>query len=429
MADLSVEVCGLEFKNPVVSASDDFGGDVRMVERALKQGIGGLVTKCIHKDIGSERWPRPYFFPLKRFDMPNAMICQEMFSHIKYDKWVKTEGPKVIEKCKECDVRVIVNIAGKGAETGEDKESWQRVAKDQEAMGAEALELDIGGPHGVFGQPEQIKVAASMGVDPEKAARVTRWVKEVADIPVIPKMTPLAAITDVGFGVQKAGADAVTANNALYGIFIDHETGSFYGTPACCGYLTRDFLPFSLAKVLELTTSLKIPVLGCGGIWNYEDAIRYVMAGCPIVQVSSAKYFKGSSVLKGIIDGLNKYCDEKGYKSTEEFRGIVKEQIKFIRDLPREKEIISPWVLPSSLMPKFDMKKCTGCLICERMCPYNAITVDKEKSNKVNDKYCMGCGMCVGACPENAITLIERKTGEEIWNGRGTAKFKEWDKE
>jgi len=110
-------------------------------------------------------------------------------------------------------------------------------------------------------------------------------------------------------------------------------------------------------------------------------------------------------------------------------KGIVKEQIKFIRDLPREKEIISPWVLPSSLMPKFDMKKCTGCLIRERMCPYNAITVDKEKSNKVNDKYCMGCGMCVGACPENAITLIERKTGEEIWNGRGTAKFKEWDKE
>jgi dihydroorotate dehydrogenase subfamily 1 len=427
MADLSVEMCGLKFKNPIISASDDFGGDVRMAERALKQGIGGLVTKCIHKDIGSERWPRPYFFPLKRFGMPNAMLCQEMFSHIKYDKWIKTEGPKVIKKCKEYDARVIVNIAGKGAETDEDRESWQKVAKDQGAMGAEALELDIGGPHGVFGQPERIKVAAAMGVDPKKAAIVTKWVKEVVDIPVIPKMTPLAAIVDVGLAVQEACADAVSANNAVYGIFIDHETGSFYGTPACCGYLYRDFLPFSLAKVLELTTSLKIPVSGIGGIWNYADAVRYIMEGCPTVQISSSAYFKGARIYKEIIDGLNEYCDRKGYNSIEEFRGIVKERVKYIRDIPREKEIISPWISASPLMPKFYMGKCIECRACEKMCPYNAITVDKIKGNKIDDRYCMGCGMCVGVCPQNAIVLIERKTSEKIWDNKGVAKFKRWD--
>jgi dihydroorotate dehydrogenase subfamily 1 len=418
----------LKFKNPVISASDDFGGDARMAERVLKQGIGGLVTKCIHRDIGSERWPRPYFFSLRRFGMPNAMICQEMFSHIKYEKWIETVGPEVVKMCRKHDAKVIVNIAGKGAETEEDRESWQTLAREQEGIGADVLELDIGGPHGVFGQPEEIKVAAAMGVDPEKAATVTRWVKEVTDLPVIPKMTPLATIANVALAVQKAGADAVTANNALYGIFIDHETGSFYGTPASCGYLSRDFLPFSLAKVLELTTTLNIPVLGCGGIWNCGDGVRYIMAGCPAFQVSSAKYFRGPNVLKEIIDGLKEYMSERGYESIENFRGRVMKEVRYIRDLPRESEIISPWIRPSPITPRFDMKKCSyRCRICEKMCPYNAIILDKEKGNSVDDKHCMGCGMCVGVCPQGAITLIERRSGEEIWNGRGVARFKKWD--
>ncbi len=426
--DLSVKVFGLEFKNPIVSASDDFGGDARMAERVLKQGISALITKCIHLDIGSERWPRPYFFHLRRFGMPNAMICQEMFSHFKYKKWLQGEGPKIIKKCREYDAIVIGNIAGKGAQTDEDRESWQKVARDLEELGVDALELDIGGPHGVFGQPEPYKVAAAMAVDPEQAARVTEWVKEVVSIPVIPKLSPLAPnIAAVGWAVQQAGADGVTACNALYGIFIDHESETFYGTPACCGYLTRDFLPFSLAKVLELTTTLKIPVMANGGIWTYGDVVRYLLAGASLTGPSTAKYLRGPGVLKEIIDGLRNWMAQRGYSTIYEFLGKLKGEVKYIRELPREDEILPPWEKPAPLMPKFDMAKCTGCKTCERLCPYNAITVDKEAGNKVDERYCYGCGMCVGACPVGAIVLIERKTGEVVWNGRGVAKFKKWD--
>jgi heterodisulfide reductase subunit A-like polyferredoxin len=143
--------------------------------------------------------------------------------------------------------------------------------------------------------------------------------------------------------------------------------------------------------------------------------VEYIMAGCSTVQVCSAKYLKGVKVLGEMLAGLEAFMDRKGYSSVEEFRGVALEKMMMLRDLPKEEGI----TLPSPIQPQFDMAACTGCGLCEELCPYAALTVDTEKGNWIDEEYCLGCGMCVGQCPEDAIKLVHLATGDVVWENRG----------
>ena len=111
----------------------------------INQGVGGLVTKTIHQIPGPQRWPRPNLFPLRKFGkgLEDTLYSAIMFSNVSYEKWMKEEGPAIKKLCRENDVRFIVSMSG----TGEDLDSWTRIARDQEAIGAVMLELNLGGPH------------------------------------------------------------------------------------------------------------------------------------------------------------------------------------------------------------------------------------------------------------------------------------------
>lgn len=423
MANLTIEVCGLRFKNPIISASDEFGGSARMAKRAIDQGVAGIVTKTIHQIPGPQRWTRPHMFPLRKFGkgFEDALFASAMFSYIPYEEWLKAEGPAMRKVCQENDVRFIVSISG----IGEDLDSWERLARDQEALGAEMLELNLGGPHATFGAEESAKeVGAPIGLEPNKAYRVTKAAVDAVSIPVACKMTPISNISAVSLACEQAGASAISANNSCYGIFIDHEAGTCYGIPCIAGYsMGRGWLGFSLAKVIEITKTIKLPVLGIGGVFTYEDAVRYIMAGCPMVQVCSAKFQEGIGVIRKIIDGLDKYMERKGYSSVNDFLGIALKDVAYIRDYPREERI----TLPSPIRPEFDMELCKPCDICERLCPHGVISRTDGDKLKVDEKYCNGCGFCVGVCPRDAIKLIHVDSGEVIWDGRGI--YKQWVKQ
>jgi dihydropyrimidine dehydrogenase (NAD+) subunit PreA len=420
MPNLAIEICGLRFKNPIISASDEFGGTARMAKRAIDQGVSGIITKTIHQIPGPQRWTRPHMFPLRKFGkgFEDVLYTSLMFSHIPYEDWLKREGPAIRNVCHENDVRFIVSISG----IGEDFESWVRLARDQEAIGAEMLELNLGGPHATFGAEESARdVGAPIGLDPEKAYNITNAVVKVASIPVICKMTPVSSISEVALACESAGAAAISANNSCYGIFIDHETGTCYGVPCIGGFsMGRGWLGFSLAKVIEITKTIKLPVLGIGGVFTYEDAVRYIMAGCPLVQVSNAKFQEGIRVLRKIINGLEEYMERKGYTTINDFIGVALKDVTYLRDYPREEQLapISP------IIPQFDMELCNSCDICERLCPYEAIYRTEQNIMQVNREYCFGCGLCVGVCPKNAIKLVHTVSGETIWEGRGL--FKQW---
>ncbi len=137
-----------------------------------------------------------------------------------------------------------------------------------EAAGVKMVELDTGGPHATFGAIDvQKDVGAPLAMDPDTAYKVTKACVEAVNIPIMFKMTPQCVnMAGVAMAVERAGAAAISANNAFYGCWIDHETGTFFGVPSSMGGLIgRPWQLFSLAKVMEITATVNIPVLGGGG--------------------------------------------------------------------------------------------------------------------------------------------------------------------
>lgn len=179
----------------------------------------------------------------------------------------------------------------------------------------------------------------------------------------------------------------------------------------------RPWQLFSLAKIMEITATVKIPVLG-GGIFTYDDAVRHLMAGCNLAGMYSAIYSRGIKVLKEAITGLDMWMDKKGYKSVEELCGMAIKDFMYLRDWNREKEMseITP------IIPEFNNDTCNRCGICEELCPYGAITLDKDRGAKPHSlrEYCFGCGWCVGRCPKHAVRMIHADTSEMNWDGYGT---------
>lgn len=422
MADLKVNFAGVELKNPVVVSSCDFGEKEHLARRVIEQGIGGLVTKTIHSIDGPHRWPRPYFYSLRRFgrELKDCWVCSEMFSNMSPEEWFATEGPAIKRLCEENDVALIGSVSG----IGTDEESWVVLCKQMEDLGADIIELDTGGPHATFGAEVKHKdVGAPLAIDAEKAYKVGKACVESVDVPIMFKMTPQCVnMAELALAVEKSGCHAISANNAFYGTWIDTETASFYGGPFSCGGLMgRAWQLFSLAKVLEITATVDTPVCGIGGVFTADDVARYIMAGCPTVGLCSAIYSRGVGVLKEVIEGLNAFMDRKGYKTINDMLGVCVPQFSYIRDWPREETMAK--ITP--IIPVFDADKCTACGTCEKLCPYGAITI--KNGEPIIDEHCMGCSWCMGHCPQDAVTMIHRESGKVVWDGKGTMeKWVEW---
>jgi len=419
MADLTTEFCGFKVKNPVGVTSCDFGGVEKLVRRVGEQGIGWIIGKTVHKIDGPHRWPRPFFYSLRRFgnDLKDTWCCSQMFHNMEYERWLDEELPKCLKTCKELDILYIASCSG----IGPDAETWIPFLKDLAERGCKLIELDTGGPHATFGAIDAHKdVGAPLALDPDTAFKVTKACVDAVDIPIIFKTTPQCVnAAAVAVAIRNAGGHAISGNNAFYGAWIDHETGSFYGVPGSMGgLLGRAWQPFSLAKILETTATIpEVPFIGGGGVFTYDDVARHLMAGCDLVGMCSAVYSRGIGVLGKAITGLNTWMDEKGYKSIKDIPDLTKD-FMYLRDWKRE----GPYMQDTTpVVPEFDDAKCTRCGVCETLCPYGAIKLNKDAGTTPVyelDK-CYGCGWCCGHCTPNAIVMKNRKTGQIVWNGYG----------
>lgn len=418
MADLTTEFLGYKLKNPVGVSSCCFGGEAHEAQRVIEQGIGWLTGKTIHKINGPHHWPRPFFYSLKKFgpEMKDVWVCSQMFSQIPYDEWMSVEGPKIVKACHDANVMYIGSVAA----AGESPDDWEPIMRDMESIGVDAIELDTGGPHATFGADvSQLDCGAPQAMDPVKASTITKICANAVDVPVVFKATPQCVDQAVvSHAVKDAGAAGITANNAFYGTWIDHETGTFYGGPyAVGGLMGRPWQIFSLAKMLETTASLKgFPVCGVGGIFTWDDCVRYMMAGATVAGLCSSVYSRGVGILKKCIDGMDAFMDRKGYRTTADFIGMVVDDFGFVRDWPKE-DIMAK---ESPILPQFEMENCTGCGICATVCPYGALEM-VDGLPALDDKLCMGCGWCMGHCPakDQVINMVRRDNGKIVWNGRG----------
>lgn len=412
---LTVKVAGVTFKNPILPAASEMVFNGESARRVAESGVGGMVTKTFTSSPELRVRPRPYQFPLARFD-PAFKKSGSFYSlaspHVEDMNVVMEKNiPEIAQVCRAKGIPLIVSFYEKPNELA----AWKKVAKRFEKAGAEMLELNFSSPT-MRGELER-----SLNF----SFKIIDSVAKVSDIPfgvkISPMMEPLIPAVK---GWARRGISFITAHNAPSGIFVDVEEEVPYGAPAIGGYLIgRPFLPVSLARVVQILKSVNLPVFGVGGIFNWTDALQYLLCGCSLIEVGTAVYVEGIGIFKEIHRGIVSWMKRKHYSFISDFRGKVLHQIIPSAQLKTHEKF--PYSLPpeTPYIPKIDRRKCTLCQTCCRSCFYQVLHFDrKKKMIAIEEDRCWSCGFCVGICPEAAIILVDRATEKKrIWDGKGLA--------
>ena len=413
--DTSVTVAGLTFKSPVVVSSSECGSDLSPVKRLSRMDIGGMVTKTFTTPPEYRIRVRPYQFPLDKFGRgfrETGSLFSVAAPHVEEIKAVRDKVEKMADICKQSSVVLIASFF----ENPSDASAWGRQAAFFETAGADMIELNFSSPSAVSLFSESLR----------QAGDIISEIKKRVSIPIGMKISPIIEPLESFVAVcRNAGLDFMTAHNAPGGIMIDVENEVPFGAPAIGGYVMgRPFLPYSLGRIVRIRQSSDIPVIGVGGIYTADDALQYLLCGCPLTGVGSAVYFKGLNVADDIQSGIKQWMQKKGYRRIDDFRGKALDSIRDGADLKSEEKY--PHTIPPDCPygPLINMDKCTLCGRCTVSCIYNAITIDKATAGIHTDwSKCWSCGFCVGICPSNAVALVDKNNHQKkIWNNKGMAK-------
>ena len=299
---LKVELFGVEFENPVWTASGTFGFGLEYAPYIDLNKVGAVCVKglSINPREGNEP-PRIWETPC---GMLNAIGLQ--------NPGVKYFIEKIVPELQKYRTRVIANIYGSTIE------EYIAVAKELKGVdGVDAVELNISCPNVKKG-------GLAFGVDAREAAKLTEAVKKNTDKPVIVKLSPnVTDIVEIAKSVESAGADALSAINTLLGMAIDIYKRKPRIKNKFGGLSGPAIKPVAVRMVYQVSKAVKIPVIGIGGISTWEDAVEFFLAGASAIQVGTANFFNPKAV-EEIVDGLEKYLREMGYGSIKELVGDLK---------------------------------------------------------------------------------------------------------
>lgn len=301
MSRTSVNFCGVEFKNPVVPASGTYGYGREYECLYPLSKLGGISVKgtTLHERQGN---PAP-----RIAETPSGMLNSVGLQNGGVDKFLEYELPNLLTK----DTRIIANIAGSTIE------ECAELAAKLKGTDVDMIELNISCPNVKQG-------GAAFGTDCTIAGQVTRAVKDNSDKPVMVKLSPnVTSIVDIAKSVEANGADAVSLINTLLGMRIDINTGRPILKNNVGGLSGPAVFPVAVRMVWQVANAVNIPVCGMGGVSTWEDAVEIMMAGASLVQVGAAIFNDPFAPVK-IIDGLQKFCEDKGINNISEIVGTVK---------------------------------------------------------------------------------------------------------
>jgi len=297
--DISTNVGPIKLTRPTMLASGILGISLDVFARLYKEGAGALVSKSLSKEPW-EGYPNPTIIGVKSgylnavgLSNPGAPYFAKMISENK-------------------TIPIIVSLVGSIPE------DFTFMIKQFENVKVLAYELNLSCPH-------VEKVGLEVGDDPELVTKIVSEVKKASKIPVIAK---------VGLGssdyletvrtASEAGIDAITAINTIRAMAIDvettrpilsHKIGGLSGTP---------IKPIAVRCVYEIASKFDIPIIGCGGISTWEDAVEFVLAGASAVQIGSAVAEKWIGVFSKINNGISKYMERKKIQKIQDMVGIAK---------------------------------------------------------------------------------------------------------
>ena len=300
MANLSVNICGVNFKNPVIAASGTYGFGREFNELYDIGKIGGVSTKGLTNEprLGN---PVPRIAESRGVILNAVGLQNPGVEHfIENDlAWLKSTGTVV-----------IANVAGKTLD------DYHKICARLDGL-VDMIELNISCPNVRSG-------GMAFGIKPETVEEVTRVAKSaLTKTPLIVKLSPnVESIATNAKAAERGGADCISLINTLTGMAIDIEKRRPIIANNTGGVSGAGVKAVAVRMTYEAAQAVNIPIIGMGGITCAEDAIEFLMAGATAVQVGTANFTDPYAMPK-IIDGLNAWCDKHGITSVSELTGTL----------------------------------------------------------------------------------------------------------
>lgn len=303
MSRLAVKLSGLDLKNPIMPASGTFGfGDTGAATKYDLNTLGAIVIKTTTPEARDGN-PNP-----KIAVLDNGVINAVGLQNPGIDVVVNEKLPDLKKRYPELPV-----IGSVGGSTEED---YVEVAKKLcESKLVSALELNISCPNVHEG-------GMAFGTDPKTAARLTKRVKEVSDVPVYVKLSPnVTDVVSIAKAVEEAGADGLTMINTLMGMSLDLKTRHSVLGNLTGGFSGHSIKPIAVRMIYQVSHAVSIPIIGVGGIKSAKDIIEMYLAGASAVQVGTA-HFYDPYICPKLVQELPELMDELNISSLNE---LIKE--------------------------------------------------------------------------------------------------------
>lgn len=301
MADIRINIAGLDMKTPVMTASGTFGYGLEFADLVNLSDIGAIIVK------GTTLLPREGNDYPRMAETPSGMLnCVGL-----QNKGAEYFCQHIYPQITDLNTNVIVNVSGSSPD---DYSECARLIGELDKV--PAIELNISCPNVKQG-------GMAFGVTTDGAASVVRAVRAAYRKPIIVKLSPnVTNIADIARAVEAEGADAVSCINTLMGMAIDIERRRPKLSISTGGLSGPAVKPVAVRCVWQVAKAVKIPVVGLGGIMTAADAIEFLMAGASAIEIGTANFIDPTVSVR-VAEGINEWLDSHGCKSVQEIIGVI----------------------------------------------------------------------------------------------------------
>ena len=299
--NMSVDIAGVTFQNPVTVASGTFGSGAEYSEFVDLNRLGAVTTK----GVANVPWPGN---PTPRIaETYGGMMNAVGLQNPGIDVFCKRDIPYL----KQFSTGIIVNVCGKS------EKDYVEVVERLGEEDVDLLEINVSCPNVKEG-------GIAFGQNPDALLAITKAVKKVAKQPIVMKLSPnVTDITEMAKAAEAGGADALSLINTLTGMKIDIHRQTFAIANKTGGLSGPAIKPVAVRMVYQVANAVSLPIIGMGGIASAEDAIEFLLAGATMVSVGTANFHDPTVTLK-IIDGIKAYMQQHCVEDVRELIGLVK---------------------------------------------------------------------------------------------------------
>ena len=300
MSNLNITIGGVEFKNPVMTASGTFGSGMEYGEFVDLNKLGAVVTK----GVANVPWPGN---PTPRVtEVYGGMLNAIGLQNPGVDVFMERDIPFL----KKYDTKIIANVCGKSVE------DYIEVVEKLSDTDIDMMEINISCPNVKEG-------AIAFGQKAESVYNITDVLKKHSRKPIIMKLSPnVTDITEMAKACEAAGADTISLINTITGMKIDIERRCFALANKTGGMSGPAIKPIAVRMVYQCAKAVNIPIIGMGGIASSEDAIEFLMAGATAV-AAGAMNFVNPYLTEELVDGIDRFLDNHNVSSVKDIIGCV----------------------------------------------------------------------------------------------------------